>query len=120
MWDGGWGELRKYELYEAVSKNNLPRMNELITTRGVDTTFCNPQEDGKTILHKASENGHVESVAYILRLPASKILLSTRDNFGKLPIDYAIQKNHPQIIEILQNPEDDSAAILLFGSMKMT
>lgn len=71
--------MRKYEIYEAAAKNDrmlnsafsfhfselifvrfaVQRLNELITTRGVDVKFINHNDNGKTVLHKAAELGRL-------------------------------------------------------------
>mmetsp|Transcript_20576 Transcript_20576/g.28870 ORF Transcript_20576/g.28870 Transcript_20576/m.28870 type:complete len:123 (+) Transcript_20576:117-485(+) len=119
FWDGGWSELRKYELYEAVTNNDLPRMNELITTKGVDVQFINHNDNGKNILHKACEKGHKEAVCFILNLKCKAQLINQRDNSQQLPIDYAVKNQHSQIVNILQNPESDDSTLLLLDNWKM-
>lgn len=71
FWDGGWGVLRRTELYQAAEKNDcmrllhphltsaVKRINELIVAKGVEVTFVNDHDNGKTILHKACENGEI-------------------------------------------------------------
>jgi len=122
MWDGGWGIIRRQELYNAVSLNDLKRVNELITTKGVEVTWINEGDGGKTVLHKASELGHLEIVCFLLGLkkPLKDFLLNQRDYNQMLPIEYAQQKNHHQIFDLLQHPEKiEDIAILLMGNLKM-
>ncbi|CAF1027311.1 unnamed protein product [Adineta ricciae] len=55
-------------------------------------------EDGKTPLHLAAEQGHISSIEVLLRYHADVLLANY---LGQLPLHVAIQNGHSQCVELL-------------------
>ena len=68
--------------------------------------------DGRTALHVAACEGHLEVVKYLLEHGASVHL---RDRFGHSPLDDAVRFGHEEVVEILVN----TGAHLSMPSSKM-
>ena len=62
--------------------------------------FCNADYDGRTPLHVASSEGHIEVVKYLLHNGA---LVHKRDRYGNNALDDAVKFNHHEVIQLLMN-----------------
>ena len=60
--------------------------------------YCNEDYDGRTPLHVAASEGHVDVVRHLLQNGA---LVHKRDRYGCNPLDDAVRFNHHDVIALL-------------------
>ena len=60
--------------------------------------YCNEDYDGRTPLHVAASEGHVDVVRHLLQNGA---LVHKRDRYGCNPLDDAVRFNHHDVITLL-------------------
>ena len=56
--------------------------------------------DGRTALHLAVCENHIEIVQFLLNI--AKVNKNPKDRWNKTPLDEAIKLNHTEIIDLLQ------------------
>ena len=65
-------------------------------------------QDGKTLLCEAAEDGHTEHVKFLLDYDTNRsqntidAIVNLKDNEGRTPLNWAIKNGHTEIIEILK------------------
>ncbi|XP_022914987.1 glutaminase kidney isoform, mitochondrial isoform X2 [Onthophagus taurus] len=69
---------------------------------GMDMTLSD--YDGRTALHLASAEGHVECVDFLLKY--CNVKYNVKDRWGKTPTDEALAFGHMQVVELIQNWEN--------------
>lgn len=74
-------------IYYAAWKNRIWQA-ELLLESGADLTL--ESNEGDTAIHVAARNGHAEMLRLLLR----SAVVSSKNEFGKTPLDLARQKNH--------------------------
>jgi hypothetical protein len=65
--------------------------------------------DGRTALHVAACEGHVDAVAYLLRLGADA---KARDRFGHTPLDDALRQRQQAVADLLGRASDGAGAVV--------
>ncbi|XP_066158122.1 glutaminase liver isoform, mitochondrial isoform X2 [Euwallacea fornicatus] len=65
---------------------------------GMDMSL--PDYDGRTALHLAAAEGHVNCVEFLLK--QCHVLYDVRDRWGKTPLEEALTFGHSAVIELLQ------------------
>eukprot|EP01112_Ceratiomyxa_fruticulosa_P011898 TRINITY_DN3274_c0_g3_i1.p1 TRINITY_DN3274_c0_g3~~TRINITY_DN3274_c0_g3_i1.p1 ORF type:complete len:607 (+),score=113.71 TRINITY_DN3274_c0_g3_i1:134-1954(+) len=97
-------------LISAAAKGDLHTIKHLIEQEGV-----NPNEgdyDGRTALHLASEEGHLDIVKYLI---SKGVNLNAHDRWGSTPLRGAISYNRREICNLLK----DSGATFKVAPSKM-
>lgn len=70
---------------------------------GMDMTLCD--YDGRTALHLAAAEGHVDCVEFLLR--KCHVPHDVRDRWGRTPLEEATVFGHTLVIEALQRWEEE-------------
>jgi len=74
---------------------------EYLLGKGADIhARCTRGDEGLTPLHMAARNGHVDAVRVLLAKGADT---SLKSKGGRTALDLAKEKNHPDVVELLQN-----------------
>lgn len=91
------------ELYNAIAINDLVAVHKLIVENKDLVSVMLP--NGDTLLHfilKSLESSPADDILSLLKLLADQSgHLYTKDKAGKLPLDYAREKNFHDVVEIL-------------------
>ena len=69
-------------------------------TSPLKTSICNNDCDGRTALHLATCNNHIEIVTWIVNV-AGGSLKASRDRYGNTALDDAKRYEHGKIVSLL-------------------
>lgn len=86
-------------VYDAAGSGNIARLKQALKTNGQLIDTPNPLQIGKTPMHHAAENGHVDVIALLVRLGSQAI--DSRDFNFETPIIWAAARGHVRVVEIL-------------------
>ncbi|KAI9703014.1 MAG: hypothetical protein M1820_006005 [Bogoriella megaspora] len=88
-------------LYWASICNNIPLLEEVLKQDGVDVNVqLSRQHHHFTVLHRCVEFSRIEALKAILRHVPD---LNLKDEFGRTPLDLAMELNRTKAIEALKN-----------------
>ena len=85
-------------LYKAVLWEDCQMISVLLTIN--PDLHKDIDYKGMTPLHVAAYDGYLDVVHLLLRWHANPLV---RDNRGKTAFDYAVQKEHPHVVEVIHN-----------------
>ena len=90
----------------AVLENNLSFLKMLINDTGNNIDKNAVDKDGKSLIHycvSLNNFGSYENKDMLNYLLDNKFLSTSKDNFNKTPLDYALEQKSLNILEILKN-----------------
>lgn len=85
----------KYKLFYAAKKGDFDGVKKAINS-GADFDV---KDKGKTPLHWAAKNGHMDIVEYLIQQQG--LDADEQDNEGKTPLHYAVLEDHEEIVNFL-------------------
>ena len=83
-------------LYEAVQTHNCEMISVLLTIN--PDLHKDIDVHGMTPLHVAAYDGYFDVVHLLLRWKANPLV---RDSVGKTALDYAVEQEHPDVVEVI-------------------
>ncbi|XP_076299445.1 uncharacterized protein LOC143218247 [Lasioglossum baleicum] len=89
-------EIKKQKLFEAIGRNNIDDVKELIN-HGVSIDATN--NEGQTPLHYAAKSDKLEVVKYLIEEKGANI--NVKDNDGQTPLHYAADHGKLEVVKYL-------------------
>ncbi|XP_076298784.1 uncharacterized protein LOC143217929 isoform X2 [Lasioglossum baleicum] len=89
-------EIQKQKLFEAIERNNIGDVKELIN-HGVSIDAKN--NDGQTPLHYAAKSDKLEVVKYLIEKKGANV--NVKDNDGQTPLHYAAKSDKLEVVKYL-------------------
>ena len=90
------------DIFEAAKEGKSEIINDIIRTD--KTKLKEKMKNGKTLLHVASEHGHIEIVNTLIKAGA---LVDEQDKFGDTPLFLASHNGHKEIVKRLIDAKAD-------------
>ncbi|MBN9288937.1 MAG: hypothetical protein BGO43_07645 [Gammaproteobacteria bacterium 39-13] len=88
-------------LLTAVKSGNIDIVDYLLDTRSIpELTLTN--YEGKTALHVAAEENHIDVLKLLIKDPIFKSQLNTKDIYGRTPLDIALEQKSDDCIQLLE------------------
>ncbi|PRQ51049.1 putative ankyrin repeat-containing domain, PGG domain-containing protein [Rosa chinensis] len=85
-------------LFEAIARNDTRTFKDLVRYNG-GSLLQKTEETGNSVLHLAARFGHVELVAYIIKLLPD--LVSVRNVKGETPLHEACRQGNTSVVKLL-------------------
>ncbi len=86
---------KEEEFIEAAEQGDIEKVKSFLKARQVDVNCIG---DGRTALHRASCNGHIETVKYLVQSGAE---LDMQDKFGKTALHWASSYGHIETVKFV-------------------
>jgi ankyrin repeat protein len=86
-------------LLKAAAIGQIHVVGELLDQRGIDIDFCDPKLEGRTALHWACRNGHLQVVKLLVEHGA---LIEIADNQGMTPLLDAAGSEFLDVVQYLE------------------
>jgi ankyrin repeat protein len=96
-------DLKNSPLHAAIAGANDPGFVKFLLSMGADPNA--KDASGVTPLHLAASRGNEASIKVLLEAGAKE----TTDNSGKLPADYALERDHPEILGLFKETPQPAA-----------
>jgi len=90
------------KLYAAAKRGHLDKIKRLVA-QGADVHYQNSHDE--IVLHEAADEGHLETVKYLIEEAGSKI--DVQNGKGRTPLFQAVDEGHEDITEYLLSKKAD-------------
>ncbi|MEM7120207.1 MAG: glutaminase A [Pseudomonadota bacterium] len=93
-----------FSAIQAASRDDVDELKRLVAC---GYPLDRADYDGRTPLHLAAAEGHVEAVTYLL---VQAVARNPIDRWGNTPLDDAIRHDHPDVADLLQQSGDENTS----------